>query len=74
LNDATEWLQYAHSIVHLLTELIHERGIPEIRRLVIVLEGVAAFNGIGVRCTAQSHLRAQLERMRTVMESAPSGQ
>ena len=63
LNDATEWLQYARCAVHVLTELTHERGSPDARRLTIMLEGIGAFIEMGARCAAQGHLRMQWERV-----------
>lgn len=65
LNDATEWLQYAHNNIRMLTELVHERGIPDARRLTVMLEGIAAFIEMGKRCAAQAHGRLQLEKVRT---------
>ena len=64
LNDATEWLQYAHNNIRMLTELVHERGIPDARRLTVMLEGIAAFIEMGKRCAAQAHGRLQLEKVR----------
>ena len=64
LNDATEWLQYAHHQVQLLTELTHECGSPEQRRLAVMLEGIAAFIEMGTRCAAQAHLRMQWQQVR----------
>jgi hypothetical protein len=61
LNDATEWLQYAYHNLQVLTELVHERGMLDARRLTVVLEGVAAFMEMGMRCAVQGHLRMQLE-------------
>jgi hypothetical protein len=70
LNDATEWLQYAHSNIRMLTELVHERGIPDKRRLTVMLDGVAAFIDMGTRCAAQAHGRMQVEKVRAVRMSA----
>jgi hypothetical protein len=70
LNDATEWLQYAHNNIRMLTELVHERGIPDKRRLTVMLDGVAAFIDMGTRCAAQAHGRMQVEKVRAVRMSA----
>ncbi len=59
LNDATEWLQYAQTCLKVLTELVNERGAPDVRRLTVMLEGVGAFVEMGTRCAAQAHLRMQ---------------
>lgn len=64
LNDATEWLQYARHNLQMLTELVNERGVPDVRRLTVMLEGIGAFMEMGVRCAAQGHLRMQLEQVR----------
>ena len=64
LNDATEWLHYAHSCLQILTELINERGNPEPHRLTVMLDGIGAFMEMGTRCAAQAHLRMQLEQVR----------
>lgn len=61
LNDATEWLQYARSQTHILTELVHEKGHIDARRLTTILDGIAAFIDMGTRCAAQAHLRMQLQ-------------
>ncbi len=66
LNDATEWLQYAHNNIRMLTELVHERGIPDQRRLTVMLDGVAAFIEMGTRCAAQAHGRMQMDKVRAV--------
>lgn len=63
LNDATEWLQYAQTCLKVLTELVNERGTPDVRRLTVMLEGVGAFVEMGTRCAEQAHLRMQLERV-----------
>ena len=36
LNDATEWLKYAHTSIQFLAELVHERGSPDAQRLPIM--------------------------------------
>lgn len=59
LNDATEWLHYAHSAIHLVAELVDESGGMKGRHLPIVLEGIAAFIEMGISCAAQAHLRMQ---------------
>ena len=64
LNDATEWLQYARSNLHVLTELVNERGVPDVRRLTVMLDGIGAFMEMGTRCAAQAHLRMQMEQVR----------
>lgn len=68
LNDASEWLQYAKSSVQILTELVHERGSPDPRRLTVMLEGIGAFIEMGSRCAVQAHLRMQWQEMRRQME------
>ena len=60
LNDATEWLQYAYCLLKVLAELVHERGSVDVQRVPIVLEGIAAFVEMGIRCAGQAHLRMQL--------------
>jgi hypothetical protein len=60
LNDAAEWLQYAHNGIQLLTELIHESGSLDADSLPIMLEGIAAFIDMGTRCAAQAHMRMQV--------------
>ena len=64
LNDATEWLQYARNNLQMLTELINERGVPDVRRLTVMLEGIGAFMEMGTRCAAQAHLRMQWREVR----------
>ena len=64
LNDATEWLRFAHSGIHLVAELIDERGDVDGRHLPIVLDGIAAFIEMGTRCAAQAHGRMQWGEMR----------
>ncbi|WNL48071.1 hypothetical protein RKE25_10755 [Dyella sp. BiH032] len=64
LNDATEWLQYAHSSLQVLTELVQERGTPDAQRLTTMLEGVCAFIDMGTRCATQAHLRMQWLQVR----------
>ena len=59
LNDATEWLQYARGNLRTLTELVNERGVPDVQRLTVMLEGIGAFMEMGTRCAAQAHLRMQ---------------
>jgi hypothetical protein len=64
LNDATEWLQYARSNLRMLTELVNERGVPDVRRLTVMLDGIGAFMEMGTRCAAQAHLRMQIKQQR----------
>jgi hypothetical protein len=52
LNDATEWLQYARSNLRMLTELVNERGVPDVRRLTVMLDGIGAFMEMGTRCAS----------------------
>ena len=59
LNDATEWLQYAHNQTRILAELVHEKGHIEARSLTTILEGIAAFIDMGMRCATQAHLKMQ---------------
>ncbi|WNL45787.1 hypothetical protein RKE25_20625 [Dyella sp. BiH032] len=68
LNDATEWLQYAHSCVQVLTELVQERGSPDARRLTVMLEGIGAFIEMGTRSATQAHLRMQWQEIRRQAE------
>ena len=63
LNDATEWLQYARSNLRMLTELVNERGVPDVQRLTVMLEGIGAFVEMGTRCAAQAHLRMQWQQV-----------
>jgi len=67
LNDATEWLKYAHTSIQFLSELIQERGNPDPQRLSIMLDGIGAFIDMGTRCATQAHLRMQ---WRQVQEEA----
>ena len=64
LNDATEWLQYAHNAIQLLAELLHERGNPDERKLPIMLDGIAALIEMGTRCVVLAHGRVQVEQVR----------
>jgi hypothetical protein len=64
LNDATEWLQYARNNLRTLTELVNERGVPDVQRLTVMLDGIGAFMEMGARCAAQAHLRMQLEKVK----------
>ena len=66
LNDATEWLQYAQTCLKVLTELVNERGTPDVRRLTVMLEGVGAFVEMGTRCAAQAHLRMQVKQKQRI--------
>ncbi|MGO4703400.1 hypothetical protein [Dyella sp. 2RAB6] len=59
LNDATEWLQFAHNAIQLLAELVNEPGDVDANRLPIMLEGISAFIDMGARCAAQAHGRMQ---------------
>ena len=68
LNDATEWLRYAHTSIQFLVELIHERGSPDARRLPIMLDGIAALIEMGSRCATQAHLRMQWQEVRGAPE------
>ncbi len=70
LNDATEWLQYARSNLRMLTELVNERGVPDVQRLTVMLEGIGAFMEMGTRCAAQAHLRMQWQKVREKVEHA----
>lgn len=64
LNDATEWLQFAHNAIQLLAELLHERGHPDERKLPIMLDGIAALIEMGTRCVVLAHGRVQVEQVR----------
>jgi len=70
LNDATEWLQYAHSSLQVLTDLVQERGSPDAQRLTTMLEGVCAFIDMGTRCATQAHLRMQWHAVRRQAEES----
>ena len=70
LNDATEWLQYAHNNIRILTELVHERGTLDKQRLTVMLDGIAAFIDMGTRCAAQAHGRMQMEKARAARTPA----
>jgi hypothetical protein len=72
LNDATEWLHYAHNNLQLLTELIHDRGALDERRLTTMLEGIAAFIEMGTRSATQAHLRMQWQQVRQEAERSAS--
>jgi hypothetical protein len=72
LNDATEWLHYAHTNLQLLTELIHDRGALNERRLTMMLEGIAAFIEMGTRSATQAHLRMQWRQVRQEAERLAS--
>jgi hypothetical protein len=48
----------------MLTELVNERGVPNARRLTVMLEGIGAFMEMGTRCAAQAHLRMQWREVR----------
>ena len=72
LNDATEWLHYAHNNLRLLTELIHDRGALDERRLTMMLEGIAAFIEMGTRSATQAHLRMQWQQVRQEAERSAS--
>jgi len=60
LNDATEWLHHAHCTLKLITELADEWRSVDVQRLAIVLQGLAGFVEMGMRCAAQAHMRMQL--------------
>ena len=72
LNDATEWLQYAHSSLLVLTELVQERGSQDEQRLTTMLEGICAFIEMGTRSAAQAHLRMQWQAVRSEAERSTS--
>jgi len=72
LNDATEWLQYAHSSLQVLTELVQERGSPDEQRLTTMLEGICAFIEMGTRSATQAHLRMQWQAARSEAERSTS--
>ena len=65
LNDATEWLHYAHNAIRLLAELVDERGSVNAQRLPTMLESIAAFIEMGARCATQAHLRMHLFQVRS---------
>ena len=59
LNDATEWLHYAHNAIRWLAELADEHGSVNAQRLPVMLESIAVFIEMGTRCATQAHLRMQ---------------
>ena len=59
LNDATEWLYYAHNAIRWLAELADEHGSVNTQRLPVMLESIAVFIDMGTRCATQAHLRMQ---------------
>ncbi|GAA0700597.1 hypothetical protein ISN75_22685 [Dyella marensis] len=65
LNDATEWLHYAHNAIRLLAELGDGHGSMNTPRLRVMLESIAAFIEMGTRCATQAHLRMQLFQVRS---------
>ena len=69
LNDASEWLHYAQTNLKVLTELVNERGAPDVRRLTVMLEGIGAFIEMGARSAGQAHMRVQLEKVREGVRS-----
>ena len=73
LNDATEWLKYAHTSIQFLAELVHERGSLDARRLPIMLDGIAAFIEMGTRCVEQAHGRMQWQQVRDEAERSAAG-
>ncbi|MGO4702669.1 hypothetical protein [Dyella sp. 2RAB6] len=78
LNDASEWLRYAHNAIQLLAEIGHERRKVDARRLPIMLEGIGAFIDMGARCAAQAHGRMQwlqvCDEERATIETESDGQ
>ena len=68
LNDAAEWLKYAHASIEFLVELVHERGSPDTRCLPIMLEGIAALIEMGRCCATQAHGRMQWQQVRAEAE------
>ena len=64
LNDATEWLQYAHNAIQLLAELLQERGDPDERKLPVMLDGIAALIEMGMRGVVLAHGKVQVEQER----------
>ena len=65
LNDATEWLHYAHNAIRWLAELADEHGSVNTQRLPVMLESIAVFIDMGTRCATQAHLRMQWLQVRS---------
>jgi hypothetical protein len=72
LNDATEWLHYAHNAIRLLAELGDEHGSVNTPRLRVMLESIAAFIEMGTRCATQAHLRMQWLQVRSEAAQPPA--
>jgi hypothetical protein len=58
LNDATQWLQYARSVLSLVADLIHEADEVDYKQLSLTLEAIAAMTGHGTRklCDARAQM------------------
>ncbi|PTR28422.1 hypothetical protein C8J98_1082 [Luteibacter sp. OK325] len=72
LNEATEWLQYAHGLTELLAELVHESDTVDCGRMALGLEAISALTRMGLQCTAHAHARTSWEkRHRGVSRDSP---
>ena len=58
LNDATQWLQYARSVMTLVADLIHEADEVDYRQLSLTLEAIAAMTAHGTvkLCDARAQM------------------
>ncbi|QDE40922.1 hypothetical protein FIV34_17735 [Luteibacter pinisoli] len=58
LNDATQWLQYARSVMTLVADLVHEADEVDCKQLSLTLEAIAAMTARGTRQLGEA--RAQM--------------
>ncbi|NKJ22772.1 hypothetical protein [Dyella sp. SG609] len=72
LNDATEWLHYAHNAIRWLAELADEHGSVNTQRLPVMLESIAVFIDMGTRCATQAHLRMQWLQVQSEAAQPPA--
>jgi len=72
LNDATEWLHFAHNAIRLLAELADEQGSLSTQRLPVMLESIATFIEMGTRCATQAHLRMQWLQIKSEVAQPPA--
>lgn len=54
LNDATQWLQYARSVMTLVADLVHEADEVDCKQLSLTLEAIAAMTARGTRQLSQA--------------------
>jgi hypothetical protein len=57
LNEATEWLQYARSVMSTLADHVHEADKLDHRELALSLEATAAMTQAGVERVRQAHAK-----------------